>query len=188
MSIELRRNVTRTVRAGLRYGRRVPAAQRLWHAGVGRVQDSGLARELAARVFDLRLGFGGSVFLHAGKHLVGTRTENLPVVIVLICDATAEAVRTVTEEVAAEQVLSAGFRPVFVLDRPEMAAVRSHGYPVELLVPRDAWDEELFGPWERYLLNRLSTMRTDYSAAAVLPVRGAHLGQDELFVLRTLPA
>ncbi len=178
----------RAARMAGRLGRRVrtnPTAERLGGRVAGRLRDSRTAREVVSRVFGLDVGIGGSVFLSSGRLVAGHGLDNLPVVLVSLVGADADDVPALLERVAQEQVLTGGFRPVVLLDSDHFAEVRTYGYPVDFVVPPEAWtDAEV--PWRDYFRERLRDMRRAYGAAAMVELRTLDdLGFDVLASLAT---
>ena len=159
----------RAAQAALGAVRRVRANPTLSRVGgrvAGRLRDSRTAREVVSRVFDLDVtGVGGTVFLSAGNLVAGHGTDHLPVVLVSLVGAPAEDVPRLLEQIAQEQVLTGGFRPVLLLDSDHFAEVRQYGYPVDFLVPEAEWTDEQV-PWRDYFRERLRSMRQSYGAVA----------------------
>jgi len=130
---------------------------------VGRLRASPLARKAVSRIFDIDVtGSGGTVVLSAGTLLGGQGLDNLPVVLVSLVGADEGDVPQLLEQVAREQVLTAGFRPVILLDTDHFAEVRKYGYPIEYVVPRATWTGEEV--WEEYLSRRVALLRRSYQA------------------------
>lgn len=158
----------RALRA-VRRVRRLPGAERIAGAVAQRLRGNELARKAFGRVFGLGTGTGGPVFLDGGELLGGEGIEDVPVALVVTIGA--DDLPAVVEAVAQEQVLTAGFRPVFVIDSDDLAAPRRLGYPVEHVVPRQEWvGDEL--SWREYLGRRLGELRKFYRAAVVVEVHG----------------
>lgn len=154
--------------------RSVPAAEAAAVRVVTRVRDSGLARKAVSRAFDIDVtGVGGTVFLGSGHLLAGAGLENLPVVVLSLVGTPAEEVAPQLDAVAREQVLTAGFRPVVVLDSDHLALVRGYGWPVELVITEADW-LAADGAWGDYLEHRLQQIRRDYQASALLPLGAGH--------------
>lgn len=149
-----------------------------------RLRSSKTARKVVSRMFDFDdSGIGGTFFLGAGNVVGGLGLDSLPVVVVNLVGADPDAVPGLVEQVAQEQVLTGGFRPVFLIDGDYFAEIRQYAYPVDHVVPQSDWSEEM-GDWEGYVVDRLRLMRRSYSAVALIdPVRAS----DAAFIfLRTL--
>lgn len=154
--------------------RSVPAADAAAVRVATRLRESRLAREVISRAFDVDVtGTGGTVFLGAGHLLAGQGLDNLPVVILSLVGTPSEDVPGLLDELAIEQVLTGGFRPVLVLAEDHFAVVRRHGWPVELVIAQHEWPAD--GRWTDYLERRLQSIRRDYQAIALLPLDGSGL-------------
>src|SRR5690625_1806259 len=148
MKPPIRSFASRVAARAARGMRTSPVIERLGGRVAGRLRDSRTAREVVSRVFDLDVTVGGSVFLSAGNVIAGQGLDNLPVVLVSLVGATDDDVPELLEKVAQEQVLTGGFRPVILLDSDHFAEVRQYGWPVDHLVPPDAWTGQV--PWRDY--------------------------------------
>ncbi|KGM09303.1 hypothetical protein [Cellulomonas bogoriensis] len=156
----------------LRIARRVPGSERLAGAVVRRLRRSRIAREVVARVFDVRSGTpGGTTFLSAGRLLDGHGLENLPVVLVDAVGAPAADLPAMVEAVAREQLLTGGFRPVVLLSGDDLSAARRYGYPVELVVQEDAWPTDSPVPWPDYLRHRIGDVVHTYNVSMTVALR-----------------
>lgn len=169
----------RLAQAVVRRGRRIPAAERAAVRVATSLRESQLARTIVSRAFDMDLGgVGGTVFLAGGHLLAGQGLDNVPVVILSLVGTPGEEVPERLEEVAREQLLTAGFRPVLVIDGDHFAAIRAYGWPVELVLSREQWETEAHlrdeAGWEAYLTRRLQEMRRNYRAAALLELGPDH--------------
>lgn len=136
-----------------------------------RVRESSTARAVAKRIFELDVASGRMTDLAPGNLIAGIGTENLPVVVIVALDVPAEALPDLVDDVARRQVLTAGFRPVFVLGTPDFAAPRRYGYVTELIVPEETWPHE--ESWHDYVSDRLASIVGRYRASAAL-----HIGRD----------
>lgn len=152
------------------------------------LRGSALARTLAFRIFAAGPGTKRSPRLPSditgGNLLGGIGVERLPVVLLLLLGASPERIGEVAEEVAAVQVLSAGFRPVFVIDTPAFGPIRRFGYVVELVMPRGSWTAE--EPWSDYLCRRIASMVTQYGAWTMISVGPDGLGESGRAALEIL--
>lgn len=169
----------RLAQAVVRRGRRIPAAERAAVRVATSLRESQLARTIVSRAFDMDLGgVGGTVFLAGGNLLAGQGLDNVPVVILSLVGTPDDQVPERLEEIAREQLLTAGFRPVLVIDGDHFAAVRPYGWPVELVLNREQWEAQQHlqdeAGWEAYLTRRLQEMRRNYRAAALLELGPEH--------------
>lgn len=159
--------------AVVRRARRVPRAEATALKVATALRGSQLARTAVSRAFDMDLeGIGGTVFLHGGTLLAGQGLDNVPVVVLSLVGTPAELVPERLEEIGQEQLLTAGFRPVLVVDGDHFGAVRPYGWPVELVLSREQWEAQEHlrddAGWDDYLVRRLQEMRRNYRAAALL--------------------
>jgi hypothetical protein len=93
-----------------------------------------------------------------------------PVVLLVLVDTHETALRRTLEALPA-LCEAADIRAVLVLDRPDLAAARKKGVPVELLPDPDAWERRPVQlSWPELVKHRLTIMRRDYAAAAVVEV------------------
>jgi hypothetical protein len=157
----------------------VPAAEAAAVKALAGLRESHLVREVVARVLDLDLAeVGGTVFLAAGNQLAGQGLDNVPVVVLSLVGEPDDQVPELVEEIAREQVLTGGFRPVLVVSGDHFGTVREFGWPVELVIDEDVWAEQqhLRGDdgWEAYLERRLQQVRRHYRAVALLPFGPDH--------------
>ena len=151
-----------------------------------RLRSSKTARKVVSRMFDFDdSGIGGTFFLGAGNVIGGLGLDNLPVVVVNLVGADPDAVPGLVEAVAQEQVLTGGFRPVFLIDGDYFAEIRQYDYPVDHVIPKASWPGAS-EDWERYVVDRLRQMRRSYSAIALVdPIRA---GDTAMLFLSTLDA
>lgn len=125
-------------------------------------------RAMARRLYAIDAAAPVPSDVTAGKLLNGVGTESLPVVLVVTLGADREALVDVVDEVARLQLMTAGFRPVFVTDVPAFAVFRRYGYPAELLLPAEPWDGP--GTWEEYARRVVGLMFDGYRATASISV------------------
>lgn len=174
------------VSALARRARTLPVGQETAGRFAGRLRASRTARTVVSRMFDFDdSGIGGTVFLGAGRLLGGLGLESLPIVLVSLVDTAPDDVPALLEQVAQEQVLTGGFRPVLLIDADHFAAVRQYGWPVEHVVARTDWDGD-DDTWRAYLADRVRRMRRDYSAAGMVDL--GHAPEAGLLFLSTLDA
>ncbi len=173
------RSAERLALAVVRRLRRLPRAEETALRVATGLRQNQLARTAVSRAFDMDLeGIGGTVFVNGGTLLAGQDLDNVPVVILSLVGTDPEQLPERLEEIGREQLLTAGFRPVLVLDDDHFAAVREYGWPVELVLSRDQWDAEEHlqdeAGWEAYLVRRLQEIRRNYRAAALLQFGPEH--------------
>jgi hypothetical protein len=113
--------------------------------------------------------------VHAGNVLGGVGTELLPVLLVVMLNVPPPTVSTVVEEVAELQVLSAGFRPVFVVDTPTFTPFRTFAYPVELVIAEHDWTDSRH-TWAPYLQSRLASIQRHFRCSGALILKSDGLG------------
>ena len=131
-------------RAGMRQARRLGAYRTVRRQVLGRIQGSSTARELMHRVFEISAvpGFNTRIIPDCpppGRLLTGREAATLPVAVISLLGVPAETVDEVVDDIARLQVLTAGFRPIFVLDSPHLGSPRRYGYVAELIVSAADW-------------------------------------------------
>ncbi|NLG22391.1 MAG: hypothetical protein GX555_13290 [Actinomycetales bacterium] len=165
--------------AVVRRARRVPKAEEAALKVATALRGNQLARTAVSRAFDMDLeGIGGTVFLDGGTLLAGQGLDNVPVVILSLVGTPDDLVPERLEEIGQEQLLTAGFRPVLVVDGDHFGAIRRYGWPVELVLSEAQWDADESlrdeAGWEAYLVRRLQEIRRNYRAAALLEFGPEH--------------
>ncbi|NEE04099.1 hypothetical protein [Phytoactinopolyspora halotolerans] len=170
------------VRKAGRYVRRLPGYRYARRALLPRIRQSSSARSLVKRVFDVDAAQTAPLDVAPGNVLGGVGTERLPVVVVLMLDVPAERIGPIVDEIARLQLLTAGFRPVLVLDRPQLSAVRRYAYPSELLISRDHWADE-YQSWTEYAQQRLGRIITTYRSSATVVVGPEGLDEANRMIL-----
>lgn len=175
----------RKPRRVMRHVRRIPGYRYARRTVVPRIRDSATARAVVHRLFAVDSKQHTPLDVTAGRLLAGVGTERLPVVLVLLLGLPAGRVREVVDEVAELQVLTAGFRPVIVMDVPELAAARAYGFPAELLLPEDGWPHPA-QPWDDYVRTTLGALFATYRSAASVIVGPDGLGRAERLLLASL--
>ena len=138
-----------SLQTAARLARRMPGYRWVRRRAVPRIRQSAAARTLAHRMFPSQSnGSGPPVDVAPGKLLAGVGVEWLPVVLLSLVGLAEDAVDStvsstvidaVIDEVAALQLLGAGFRPVFLLDTPAFSRARSYGYLAELVTAASSW-------------------------------------------------
>lgn len=169
----------RVALAIVRRARRVPRAEAAALKVASSLRGNQLARTAVSRAFDMDLeGIGGTVFVDGGNLLAGEGLDNVPVVVLSLVGTPADLVGERLEEIGLEQVLTGGFRPVLIIDGDHFGAVREFGWPVELVLSREQWDEQEqlqdHTGWEAYLTRRMQAIRRNYRAAALLEFGPEH--------------
>ena len=170
-----------------RYARKMPGFRFARRQVLPRVRGSATARSLAKRVFDIDAAQVAPMDISPGNLLGGVGTERLPVVVVVLIGVPAERMRAVVDEIAQVQLLTAGFRPVIVMDLPELSAARRYGFPVELLVDEDSWIGEE-PSWSEYVRSRLGSIVTTYRSAATVLAHPAGLTRADRLLLNGMSA
>lgn len=177
------------LRRAARLARQVPGYPRLRRSLVPALRRNKALRTVAHRIWAVRRtdrgGGAPSSDITAGSLLDGVGTENLPVVGVIAFDLTADQVRHLVDVVAEEQLLTAAFRPLFVLDQPAFAATRRYSYVAELVVPAAAWQAE--EEWSAYLGRRLVSIQDTFGVAQWIRVPAGGVDPVLLAQLRALP-
>ncbi len=154
---------------------RTRAFRSLRRRGVRALRRSPRARRLAQQIFAARpTAAGYPIDVTAGNLLGGVGTEQLPVVLVVALEVSPDQLSDIVDDIAAHQVQSAAFRPVFVIDTVTFGPTRRYGYPVELVTARRDWA----GPdrsWEEYLRQRLSSTRRHFRVSVAIQLGPAGL-------------
>lgn len=175
----------RRPRRVMRHMRRIPGYRFARRTMVPRIRHSLTARAVVHRIFDVDAGQHTPLDVTAGNLVAGVGAERLPVVAVIALDiGSAEQLDQLVEEIAELQVLTAGFRPVFVLATPRLGAPRAFGYPVELLTPESEWADEQ--PWQEYARVTLASIFSVYRTTASLVVSPGGLSSTDRLILASL--
>lgn len=174
-----KRRAQRVVTGVGRRVRRVPVLESTAGRVLDRLRESQLVREIISRTFDLNSeGVGGTVFLRAGHQLAGQGLDNLPVVILSLVGTPEDEICDLLEQIAQEQVLTGGFRPVLVVSGDHFGAVREFGWPLEMVIAETEWSSQEHltdeDGWALYLERRLQQIRRDYQAVALVPFGPDH--------------
>ncbi len=177
-------------RAGMRQARRLRAYRTVRRAVLGRIQRNHTARELMNRVFEISAEPGSNTPVipdcpPAGRLLAGRGVTTLPVAVISLVGVPGHLVDEVVDEIARLQVLTAGFRPIFVLDGPQLGSPRRYGYVAEMIVSASAWN---FGDqdWEEYAAARIASITATYGARLTMAVPATGLDRGNTVVLRSL--
>ncbi|PZF81762.1 hypothetical protein [Jiangella anatolica] len=174
----------RKPRRVMRHVRRLPGYRYARRTVVPRIRDSSTARAVVHRLFAVDAKQHTPLDVTAGRLLAGVGAERLPVVVVLLLGLPADRVRDVIDEIAELQVLTAGFRPVVVMDVPELAAARAYGYPAELLLPAGSWPHAQ--PWDDYVRTTLGAIFATYRSTASITVGPDGLSRTDRLLLASL--
>lgn len=156
-------------RRAARLVRRMPGYRYARRSVLPRVRANDAARGLIKRIFAVDGAQHAPLDVAAGNLLGGVGTERLPVVVVILIGVPADRVPPIVDEIAQLQVLSAAFRPVVVMDVPQLAATRRYGYVAELLVDEASWNAA-DGPWDHYVSARLASIVATYRSSATITV------------------
>src|SRR5690625_4809132 len=143
----------RLIGAVARRARRLPFSQTTFARVASRIQTSSTARKIVSRLFDFDDQGRSTVFLNAGNLLGGAGVDNLPIVLVSLLGASKDRASDLIDEVAQEQLLTAGFRPVIVVDSDQFANVRQYGWPIEYVLSEADW-QNTDVRWEDYVAQR----------------------------------
>lgn len=166
--------------------RRLPGAERARRNVPQLLRRNKALRSMARRLYAIDAAAPVPSDVAAGKLLDGVGTESLPVVLVVTLGADSGTIEEMVDEVARLQVLTAGFRPVFVTDLPAFETFRRYGYPAELLLPADGWQGQ--GSWEEYARRLIGLMFDGYRATASVTVGPEGLDPAGRAVLGSLSA
>lgn len=143
-------------RSALVRARRSPAVRRTYGAW---------ARFLASRRVP------APVPLPAGAAFPEGHGLELPIVVVLALGLEEGQLAAVAGHLQQEQVLSAAFRPVLVVDRPAFGPLRDCGYACEQLLPEERYPALGLGtPWADYVAGHVRRIVATYGARRVVPV------------------
>ncbi|TDE15932.1 hypothetical protein [Jiangella asiatica] len=175
----------RKPRRVMRHVRRIPGYRYARRTVVPRIRDSVTARAVVHRLFAVDSKQHTPLDVTPGSLLAGVGAERLPVVVVMMVGLPTDRVREVVDQLAELQVLTAGFRPVVVMDTPALAAARGYGYPAELLIAEDSWTDPA-QPWDEYVRVTLGAIFTTYRSTASLIVGPDGLGRTERQLLAGL--
>lgn len=150
------------------------------------LRRNAIVTDLVSRVFPPMHAAGEvDAPMNAGRYLSGPDLPRVPVVGVLALGLGDDDVHGLLEEVARLQRETGSFRPVLVLDRPAFAAARRHGYVLEVLTPREAWDGD-DASWTAYVATRVGSVLDHYRLWHLLRADGGHLDALDTAVLRHL--
>lgn len=179
-----------------RWARRTPGYQAAVQHVLPAVRRNATLTDLVWRVFMPQHGVGTlPVPFTGGRHVGGRDAALLPVVGVLALGLDHDEVERLVEQVADLQRCERSFRPLLVLDRPDFATARRHGYVVELVVPQQHWadhpqagsrTEGAATSWSAYLGRRLADIVDHYQLWHLARVGPEGLDPLDLAVLRAI--
>lgn len=115
---------------------------------------------------------GGSVLPEGG-------TARLPVMLVVLLGLSDDEVDGWVEQVARSQMMTAAFKPLFVIDRDHFTRLRRYGYPFEFVLPYEDW-VSVGDPsaWTGYVRDRLSGLDGLYRPATMVAATGPPPGDE----------
>lgn len=169
------------------WARQVPGLRRVRRWVAQRLRSSEAVRSQVRRVYAVDTTSPVPLDVAPGRVLGGVGTESLPVTLVVIVGADSSTIIHTVDELARLQLMSAGFRPVIVTDRPAFGPIRRYGYPAELLLPPDQWDASDSGvTWGEYARRRIALLLATYRATATVPLGPAGLDERARLLLGSL--
>lgn len=171
----------------LRALRAVPGYERLRGPVLRQLRKSPRFRKVLRRVRAARLQTANRASLTApiaGRTFSAEEASHLPVALIVCRGLDEGEVETLANRIEQAQLVTAAFRPVFVLDTSAFGPLRLRSFAFEHVLGRSAW-EQLYEPsgWTDYLLHQLSTLRSDYGAATVVPVESRSLPSADLLAV-----
>lgn len=172
----------RRPRRVMRHVRRIPGYRYARRTMVPRIRGSVTARAVVHRLFAVDAAQHTPLDVAAGNLVAGVGVERLPVVIVVMIGVSPGVVDEVVDEIAELQVLTAGFRPVVVMDTPRLAAPRKYAYPAELLTAEADWPHESQS-WEHYARATLASVVATYRSTASVIVGPDGLSRTDRILL-----
>lgn len=133
-----------------RLARRVPGYPFARRILIPRIRANTVFRAIAHRLWVTEVTVDGrGADLAAGNLLAGVGLQVLPVVMFALPDVPETELEPVVDDIAGIQLLTAGFRPVLLLGRPDFGAARKYGYVAELMPPVAAGQTDQVRYWER---------------------------------------
>lgn len=156
----------------IRRARRVPGYTRLRRSMLRRLRSSGLLKEVVSRIYSEGTKDERRIprtYPPPGNLLRGLGTESLPVVVVSLVSIPENSIDEIVDEIARIQLMSAAFRPVFVMDAAHLDSARRYGYAGELLLPSSPWPFPGVR-WIDYATNRVAEIHRRYDAIISIAV------------------
>ncbi len=176
---ERRKWLARTVRS-------TPGFQKVRESVLPRLQGSEAAVDLATRVFGDLFRLGARVPLRTASHLREPGTQSWPIVVITLDQVSGGEADRVVRDIQGLQDRLRCFRPVFVIDRAEIGAIREFGQPFELLAARTSFADE--ASWLAHRSRRIISMTDHYGAWLVMDADDHGLSERDLLLLEALPA
>lgn len=98
----------------------------------------------------------------AGDLVAGLYLGDRPLLVFDVRGVPMGTAETTIEEIAVEQVMGCGYRPMFISDAADSSIWRRYGHLVEHLPPEEGWHGVT--PHAEYLAERLESIRADLDA------------------------
>lgn len=118
----------------------------------------------------------------AGILVSGLYLADRPLILFDVRGVDATSAAGLLEEIATEQVLGCGFRPMFFSDLPDASVWRRYGHLCEQVPPEEGWRGVM--PYTEYLAARMESIRADLEARWVMPVQPSGLSDLQRSFLR----
>lgn len=118
----------------------------------------------------------------AGTLVAGLSLADRPLVLLDMRGVDELHATELLDEVATDQLVECGFRPLFVTDLNDPAVLRRYGHSVEILPGRDEWSGEV--DYQDYVGDRLEIIRREYDARWYLSVPPSGLTGEQRAHLR----
>lgn len=109
--------------------------------------------------------------IRAGRYFTDKKARRLPIVILVATGLREEDAEALAREIERAQLMTASFRPVFVIDSADFTPFRRRGYVVERVMPADEFRS--IAPthaYLEYLTTRLETVLREYRAISIIPI------------------
>lgn len=119
----------------------------------------------------------------AGSLVAGLYLAERPLILFDVRGVDADMAVSVVEEIALEQVLGCGFRPMFLSDLPDPSPWQRYDHLCELVPVAEGWSGTK--PFEHFLASRLESIRAAYGVGWVMRIAPAGLtDQQRVFLTR----
>jgi|SRR5690625_653163 len=174
-----------TLQRFVRRARRLPGYRRVRRSALQRLRRNALLKDLVSRIYsgnEAQKRWIPRTYPPPGNVLSGLGTENLPVAVVSLVSVPEERIDVIVDEIAALQLMSAAFRPLFLMDCGHFEAVRRYGYAAELLIPASQWQFSDMR-WEDYAVKRVADLRRRYGATISVAVSAEGITDPIRFLL-----
>lgn len=133
-----------------RVARRIPGYPLARRLLVPWVRGNAVFRAIAHRLWVTEVTPDGrGADLTPGNLLAGVGLHALPVVVFVLTGVPETRLDEVVDEIAGIQLVTAGFRPVLLLDRPDFACARKYGFAAELMPSVTEAQQDQVRYWER---------------------------------------